>query len=116
MFCIIFESNKVAMEKSNNSKKQKWHRVFTNKYLIASLLFMAWIIFFDENSFMVHKKNKERLNELNAQKEYYIERIATDRKKLKELNAGREQLEKFAREQYFMSKPGEDVFIVIEEE
>ncbi|MFW5756664.1 MAG: FtsB family cell division protein [Tangfeifania sp.] len=50
------------------------------------------------------------------QKEYYIEKIASDKQKMKDLNAGKEQLEKFAREQYFMSKPDEDIFIVVEEE
>jgi cell division protein FtsB len=61
-------------------------------------------------------ENKQRLNELIQQKEYYNEKIASDKQKLEELNAGQEELEKFAREQYFMSKPDEDVFIVIEEE
>jgi len=114
LFCVIFESNKINM--NNNSKKEKWYKIFANKYVIAIFLFMAWIIFFDEHSFMVHRKNKERLSELKAQKEYYIERIETDRKKLEDLNAGKEQLERFAREHYFMSKPDEDVFIVTEEE
>jgi cell division protein DivIC len=101
---------------NNNLKEQKWYRIITNKYLVSCILFMAWIILFDENSFMAHNQNRERLGELKAQKEYYIERIASDRKRLEELNAGKEQLEKFAREQYFMSKPDEDVFIVIQED
>ena len=87
-----------------------------SKYFIATVLFLAWFVFFDENSFLAHRENKQRLEELTRQKEYYIEKIASDRQKLKDLNAGKEQLEKFAREQYFMSKPDEDVFIVVEEE
>ena len=87
-----------------------------NKYFIATVLFLAWFVFFDENSFLAHRENKQRLEELTRQKEYYIEKIASDRQKLRDLNAGKEQLEKFAREQYFMSKPDEDVFIVVEEE
>mgnify|MGYP001105883561 FL=1 len=87
-----------------------------SKYFIATVLFLAWFVFFDENSFLAHRENKQRLEELTRQKEYYIEKIASDRQKLKDLNAGKEQLEKFAREQYFMSKPDEDVFIVVEKE
>jgi len=86
-----------------------------NKYFIASVLFLAWIIFFDENSFVSHAENKRRLNELNKQKAYYQERIEADKQKLEDLNAGKKELEKFAREQYYMSKPDEDLFIVIEE-
>lgn len=103
---------------NNNSKteKKKWPRVLGNKYFIATVLFLAWFLFFDENSFVANLENKQRLNELVQQKEYYNEKIASDKQKLEELNAGQEELEKFAREQYFMSKPDEDVFIVIEEE
>ena len=91
-------------------------RILVNKYFIASLLFLAWILFFDENSIIAHQTNKNRLKELQKQKEYYIERIDSDSKKLDDLHSGMQQLEKFAREQYYMSRPDEDVFIVIEED
>lgn len=98
------------------SKKRSWMKMLGNKYFIATVLFFAWFLFFDENSFMAHQENKQRLNELTRQKEYYIDKIASDKQKLKDLNAGKEELEKFAREQYFMSKPDEDVFIVVEKQ
>lgn len=98
------------------SHRRKWSKVLKNKYFIASLLFLAWIIFFDENSFVAHSENKRRLYELNRQKEYYQERIEADKQKLEELNAGINELEKFAREQFFMSKPDEDIFIVVEQD
>jgi len=91
-------------------------RVLSNKYFIASVLFLAWLIFFDENSIIAHQKNKQRLKELIQQKEYYNERIASDNQKLEDLKSGKEELEKFAREQYLMSKPDEDVFVVVEED
>jgi cell division protein FtsB len=102
------------MEKE--SKKRRWVKVVGNKYFIATALFLAWFLFFDENSFVAHRENKQRLEELTRQKEYYIEKIASDKQKLEDLNAGKEELEKFAREQYFMSKPDEDVFIVVEKQ
>jgi cell division protein FtsB len=102
--------------RSNGFKKGNWHRIFINKYFIAIFLFVAWILFFDENSIMVHQKNRKRLNELQMQKEYYIERIASDQKKLEDLNGGKEDLERYAREQYYMSKPDEEVFIIVEED
>ena len=87
-----------------------------NKFVIASILFAVWIVFFDENSIVSHVQSKRQLNELKQQKEYYQKRIISDREKLEDLNKGKEELEKFAREQYQMSKPDEDVFIVVEEE
>ncbi|MDX8339259.1 septum formation initiator family protein [Draconibacterium sp. IB214405] len=87
-----------------------------NKFVIAFVLFAVWIIFFDENSIVSHIQSKRQLNELKQQKEYYQERITSDRQKLEDLNKGKDELEKFAREQYQMSKPDEDVFIIVEEE
>lgn len=91
-------------------------KIITNKFFIASLLFLVWILFFDENSIVSHQKNKRQLRDLTRQKEYYIERIASDKQKLEDLKSGKEELEKFAREQYHMSKPDEDIFIVVEED
>ena len=96
--------------------KGKVSKMLSYKYLIAIILFLAWIVFFDENSIVAHQKNKKRLQELLQQKVYYKERIESDKQKLEDLNSGMEELEKFAREQYYMSKPDEDVFIVVEEE
>lgn len=100
----------------NNARRKKGvYKFLKNKYFIASVLFFTWIVFFDDNSFVSRHENNRRLNELTNQKEYYIERIQSDKEKLEDLNAGKNELEKFAREQYFMSKPDEDLFIVIEE-
>ena len=89
-------------------------KIVRNKYLVTTILFLAFIIFFDENSIVSHQKNRQRLNELIEQKEYYKERIIADKQKLEDLNSGSQNLEKFAREQYYMSKSDEDVFIVVE--
>lgn len=89
-------------------------KILRNKWIVTSVLFLTWIIFFDENSIISHQKNKRRLYELKQQEEYYRERIEVDKQKLEDLKAGEEKLEKFAREQYFMSKPDEDVFVIVE--
>lgn len=98
------------------SIKEKISKMFSYKYLIAIVLFLAWIIFFDENSIVAHQKNKRQLKELIQHKDYYKKRIVSDRQKLEDLKSGVENLEKFAREEYHMSKPDEDVFLVEEEE
>ncbi len=94
------------------SLKYQIIKIIASKYFIASVVFVVWIMFFDENSIVSSQKNKRQLRELTEQEEYYINRITSDKQKLKDLNAGKEELEKFAREHYLMSKPDEDVFIV----
>lgn len=91
-------------------------KVMGNKYFIATVVFAAWILFFDENSISRHLKDRRQLSELMQQKEYFKERIETDKQKYRELNRGNAELEKFAREQYYMSKPDEDIFIIEEKE
>jgi cell division protein FtsB len=51
---------------------------------------------------------------MEKEKKYYLEKIKSDTKKLEELRTDRENLEKFAREQYLMKRDNEDVFIVTE--
>ncbi len=90
-------------------------KLLGNKYLIAIIVFGLWIVFFDENSISSHLKDRRHLNELHQQKEYYRQRIEADKQKFEELNRGNAELEKFAREQFYMSKPDEDVFVIVEE-
>lgn len=90
-------------------------KILGNKFFIASLVFVVWIVFFDENSISRHLKDRRQLHDLVEQKSYYRERIADDKEKFEELHKGKAELEKFAREQYYMSKPDEDVFIVVED-
>lgn len=110
----IFVSKLIKM--INRLRESGIVKVAGNKFVIAFVLFLAWIIFFDENSIVEHTATKQQLHDLEQQKEYYQKQIVSDKQKLEDLSMGKAELEKFAREQYQMSKPDEDVFIVVEEE
>jgi hypothetical protein len=53
------------------------------------------------------------LRKLKSDREYYDNRIGEDKRKLYELRTDSRNLEKFAREQYRMKKPEEDLFIIL---
>jgi cell division protein FtsB len=53
-----------------------------------------------------------QLNKLRKEKEFFTDKIASDKKKLYELKTSNTNLEKFAREQYKMTQPDEDLYIV----
>jgi cell division protein DivIC len=89
-------------------------KMLRNKYALAILLFLLWIVFFDENNLVAHHRNKHRLKALKEQSVIYRERIEADKKKLEELRSGSKNLEKYAREQFNMTKPDEDLFLVVE--
>jgi cell division protein DivIC len=100
------------MDKKDTTRRT--YKVVRNKYFIAGMIFLLWIMFFDENNMIAHRRNKSRLSALKAQREYYREKIDADNQKIEELRSGQENLEKYAREQFYMSKPDEDIFIVNE--
>lgn len=85
-----------------------------NKYLVAGILFVVWVTLFDANNLIDRFKQMKELRQLEADKEYYQKKIKDDTRKLKELETDRKSLEKYAREQYMMKRPDEDLFIVLE--
>ncbi len=98
---------------------KKWSVVIhylKNKYIISLIIFVVWILLFDSNNLVDRFSQMKTLKQLEEDKEYYLKRIEEDSKKLNELETDKENLEKFAREQYLMKKEDEEIFVVIEEE
>ena len=87
-----------------------------NKYIIAIVLFIIWILLFDNNNLIDRFHDMKALRQLQRDREYYTNRIEEDRRKLNELKTDNENLEKFAREEYHMKKDDEDIFIIVTEE
>jgi cell division protein FtsB len=90
-------------------------RLVSNKYLIAVSVFLVWLLIFDNNSLIDRAKYIRTLHELEDERQFYNERIEEDSRRLNELKTDKENLEKFAREQYFMKKDNEDVFVIVPE-
>ena len=87
-----------------------------NKYILTSLFFIIWLFIFDQNNLIERRKNIKKHNQLLKDKEYYLKKIEEDRQQLKELKTNDENLEKFAREKYFMKKENEDVFVIVDKD
>jgi cell division protein DivIC len=87
--------------------------VFRNKYFLTLLIFFIWLIFLDSNNLIARYREMRELRKLKNDREYYLNKIENDRGKLRELKTDNHNLEKFAREQYRMKKPDEDLFIVL---
>ncbi len=85
--------------------------IFLNKYVLIVLLFMIWMLFLDTNSWLIHRELDTEIQELEGNKEYYIKEIIKDQKDIKVLKDSNE-LEKFAREEYFMKQDDEEIYII----
>ncbi len=75
------------------------------------MVFMVWMIFWDENSFLIDNEFNEEINKLESDKEFYQTEIESDKAKIKKLQ-DTIQLDKFAREEYMMKKENEDIYII----
>ena len=90
--------------------------IVKNNYIISLAVFVFYVGFFDHNNLIDRFEAISKLNQLKKDKAYYKERIEIDNKRMKELKTNKENLEKFAREQYLMKKSNEDIFIIVEED
>ena len=93
----------------------KLKRLSKNFYFISGILFLVWMLFFDSNDLFLQFQRSSKLNQLGAKKDFYLEKIEGVEKDRRELLSDDELLEKYARENYLMRKPTEDLYIVVEE-
>ena len=83
-----------------------------NKYLIAVVLFIVWITFFDNFNIIKQSKIKKNIKQLEENKKFYIQEITKDSAEYYDLLNDAEKREKFAREKFLMKKEDEDVYIM----
>jgi cell division protein DivIC len=89
-------------------------RILRNKYILSVLVFIVWISFFDHNDLLTQSDRKKELQKLEANKAYYEEQIASTKKELQQLENDPAVLERFARENFYLKHPEEQVFIVVD--
>jgi len=79
--------------------------------VIILIAFIIWMLFFDENSYLIHRELNTEIKKLEESTKYYKTEIKKNKKMMDNLNNPK-SLEKFARETYKMKKKNEDIFIV----
>ncbi|MGC8804247.1 MAG: FtsB family cell division protein [Bacteroidales bacterium] len=93
--------------------KYLW-QLFKNKYFLATFFFLLWLVLFDQNNLLDRARMIRKKRQMEESIKYYQEKILEDKKRLHELQTDRDNLEKFAREQYYMKRDNEDIFILDE--
>ena len=84
--------------------------------MLTIFLFTIWMLFFDQNNMVDRMKMSGEIRQLEQDEQYYMEQIRKDSTRLHELTTDKDNLEKYAREQFLMKKENEDVFVIIEVE
>ncbi|ESU20672.1 hypothetical protein FCR2A7T_09810 [Flavobacterium cauense R2A-7] len=86
-------------------------KIFGNRYVLVLLFFTVWMLFLDNYSYLEHRLLNKEIDELEDNKKYYQEEIRKDNENIKKLkNPG--QVEKYAREKYYMKRDNEDIYII----
>ncbi|VAW27581.1 Cell division protein DivIC (FtsB), stabilizes FtsL against RasP cleavage [hydrothermal vent metagenome] len=89
-------------------------KVIRNYYLMVGAFLLIWLTFFDSNDLYSQYKLVKKLDNLNADKAYYLDKIEEVKEDREELLSNPDLLEKFAREKYLMKKPTEDLYVVVD--
>lgn len=92
-------------------RNKKWFRIASNKYLLVTVAFIFWMLFLDSNSWLVHHELNTEIDDLNKNKNYYLDQISNDKAIMNKLDDSLE-LEEFARREYFMKRDNEEIFII----
>lgn len=93
---------------------RKFFRFFLNKYFIATLAFVVWMVFFDSNNLLERNRLQQNLESLKQEKQFYLEEIRRDSTLTRKLLSDSATLEKFARERYLMKRANEDLYLIVD--
>ena len=89
--------------------------VVLNKYFISIVAVIIWITFFDKDDLLSQYQLTQKLQQIKAERNYYLTEIEKSKKDMNELRTNPANLEKFAREKYLMKKDDEDIFVIVKD-
>jgi cell division protein FtsB len=85
-----------------------------NKYWLVTIGFLVLTFTVGDSNLYVRYRYEEKLRELESEIRVYRREIEINQKKLDDVRANKERMERYAREEFFMKKPNEDLFIIVE--
>jgi len=90
-------------------------KLVLNKYVITIIIFANVLTFCGPNSLVNRFQTRRKIRVLEQEIGDYNQRIEANKQKINELETNKDNLEKFAREQYLMKEDGEDIYLIDEE-
>lgn len=83
-----------------------------NAYGLVILVSLALILTMGDSSLYKRYMYDKKIRSLEKEIKHYQKEIEVNRQKLNALRTDKEGLERFAREEYFMKGPDEDIYII----
>lgn len=101
---------------SDSKKSSYWLFDWLRKFYTGTFVFwLVWILFLDNNNLKVVLSNRMKMKALERERDVLLEKIADVKKERSEVLGSPKLLEKWAREEYLMRRPNEDVFVIVDE-
>lgn len=97
--------------KISELRKKRWIKALSNKHLLIGVLFIIWMTFFDTNSFLIQRELNKEIKSLKENTKFYSNEIKTDLEFIESMS-DIEQIEKYAREKYYLKKENEEIFLI----
>jgi len=86
-------------------------KILGNRYVLVIIFLVIWLTFLDNYSYFENRILDKKIEELEANKHYYLQEIEKDSTSIRQLN-NPDQTEKYAREKYYMKRDNEDIYII----
>lgn len=93
---------------------QKILTYLKNKYFIISFLLLLHLLITEDTNVFQLISEHIQIGVIKNENDAKRAEIIKTKQAVKELTTNKDELEKFAREQYFMKKKNEDIFIFVE--
>ena len=97
------------------SEKENFYTKYLSKlnlYVVVIAVFMIITFVVGDSNLYKRYTYDEKIRRLEREIRHYKKEIETDRKKLDDIRTNREGLERYAREEFYMKRANEDVFII----
>jgi cell division protein DivIC len=91
---------------------KKWIAVLYNKFFLTGLFFLVWMLFFDQNDWQAQQERKKELKEVESHISYLENEIKRMEEDHQALISDPKRLEQYAREQFYMKRDNEDVYVL----
>jgi cell division protein DivIC len=98
---------------NKNNATKTWFSLLSNRYILLSIAFVVWMIFFDTNSWLIHRELNEEIEVLQQRKSQFEQDIKKDNDFVQQMQDTFE-MERYARSQYYLKKENETIFLIEE--
>ncbi|XZF16629.1 FtsB family cell division protein [Chitinophagaceae bacterium MMS25-I14] len=87
-------------------------RIISNKFLLTTVAFVVWMLFFDQNDFFSQQEKKQDLQDTKDNIAYLNGEIVKMEQDYNRLISDPKKLEQVARERYHMKRDNEDLYVI----